>query len=506
MRLSAKLGVALTAALAVAAAVSAPAAPAPSAPVPGGEGTVSPGRTAVYTFDAPDPFVLRDDDQYYAYTTNAGTPWGGVQHLPVLQSSDLATWHPVGDGFPNLPGWVQPGRTWAPSVSPSGDGFVLFYAAMERSSGRQCIGKARSRRPTGPFRDTRRGPVVCQRSLGGSIDPYLFQDRDGARYLLWKNDGNCCGLGVSLWGQRLGADDRLTGRPQRLLSYDRSWERPLIENPALVRSPDRGGPYHLFYAANWYESASYATGLARCSSPLGPCRKITTNAPWHGSTAHALGPGGAAFFTDTAGRNWMGLHGWARPPGLVGYAIGARRSLFIEKVDFSGTGPRVNTSYPYAYHRDAPHPFVDVPAAADAAVAWAFAQGVVSGYRDGPDLTFRPGLLVRRATAVALLRLALDTPVDDLDRPEATITRGEVALLLYTAAGAPPVDDTGYDHPLTDVPSTLRDPVRWIVHDPDGTGPERPVTTGFADLTFRPTLTVDRAGYVGMLYRMLTSA
>src|SRR6185436_9009693 len=108
-----------------------------------------------------------------------------------------------GDAFPDLPSWVEPGRTWAPSVMRDGDAYFLFYAAEERRTGYQCIGKARSTSPTGPFRDTRRGPIICQRGLGGSIDPYVFRDRDGTRYLLWKNDGNCCGHQVSLWSQRL---------------------------------------------------------------------------------------------------------------------------------------------------------------------------------------------------------------------------------------------------------------------------------------------------------------
>jgi Glycosyl hydrolases family 43/S-layer homology domain len=461
----------------------------------------SPGREEVYFPDAPDPDVLRVGHRFFVYTTNRAASWGGLLHVPVMRSDDLVDWTPLGDAFPNLPAWAEPGRTWAPTVMADGNGFVLFYTATERASGRQCIGKARAADPVGPFVDTRRGPVQCQHLRGGSIDPYLYTDRGGTRYLLWKNDGNCCGLRISLWGQRLDDAERFVGRPHRLLSYDQEWERPLIENPAMVRSPRRGGPYRLFYSANWYDSTSYATGYARCQSPLGPCLKLTVHGPWHDTTEHAYGPGGASFFTDEGGRNWMALHGWARPPGSVGYSAGARRSLFVEKVDFSVVRPRVNVHYPYRWHSDPPHPYVDVPAWANRAVTWASRHRVITGYHDGPDFTFRPALAVDRAHAEDLLERAggLVTSPTRGGRRHDPITRGQTARLLYRSAGSPNVDGPRFDHDLTDVPPALRNPVRWAVHDPAGL--QRPVMTGFDDDTFRPRARVERAQYVRMLYR-----
>ena len=469
----------------------------------------APGRPTTYFLDSPDPHVLRVGHRYFAYTTNRTGPWGGLIHVPVLRSTDLRNWSDPVDAMPNLPAWVEPGRTWAPTAFRDGAGFVLFYSATEAATGRQCIGKARSREAIGPFRDTRRGPVVCQRRLGGSIDPYVFRARNGNRYLYWKNDGNCCGRRVSLWGQRLRSDERLAGHPTRLLSYDRAWERPLIENPAMTYGPRRGGDYRLFYAANWYESRSYATGYARCDTALGPCHKVTTQGPWYDTSTYAFGPGGASFFTDPGGRNWMALHGWSRPPDNIGYANGGRRSLYIEKVDFSDRRPRVNTTFPYAYQRNPPYPFVDVPGWADAAVTWAWAHDVVAGYDDGPDRTFRPNLSVTRGDAVRQVRHARPGhPVDTLHQPRLRLTRGQAARLLYQAAGEPNVTLARFDHGLTDVgaPPALRDAVRWMVHDPDGVGGQEAVASGFPDNTFRPETEVNRAAYVRMLHRLMTRA
>lgn len=470
--------------------------------VPASPVAASPGRPTVYTGDAPDPSILRVGSQYYAYTTNTGGAFGGLINMPVLQSSDLATWQLVSDGLPNVGSWATPGYTWAPAVAPLGNGgYVAFYTARERRSGKQCIGRATAGAPTGPFYDQNPGPVLCQRRKGGSIDPYVFTDRGGARYLLWKNDGNCCGLAVGLWGQRLDAGLRPAGGIRRLLVYDRGWERPLIEAPAMVRSPDVGGPYRLFYSANWWESASYATGYATCSGPLGPCTKRTLNHGWYRSTPSAYGPGGAAFFTDTGGRNWMVLHGWPRPPGRVGYPQG-RRSLFVEKVDLWTSTFRVNTAYPYAWHAGAPHPYVDVPTWADAAVSWATSTGAVLPANDAPDRRFRPSDPLTRGAARRAVAVATggSPPAPASDDDQST-TNGLLVGWLYAAAGSPAVDGPEYDHDLTDVPPALERAVRWALHDPDGTGPRTPVTTGYPDHTFRPTVVINRAN--GVLWSYL---
>jgi hypothetical protein len=467
----------------------------------------APGRSTVYSSDAPDPHVIRVGNRYYAYSTNRVGPGGWLLHVPVLVSTDLATWGGLVDAFPKFPRWARPGTTWAPTVTRDGQGYTLFYTARHRASGRQCIGRARASSPTGPFRDRSRHPFICQLTQGGSIDPYVFRNRNGVRYLYWKNDGNCCGLRVSLWGQRIDRRERLIGRAHRLLSYTQAWERPLIENPAMTRSPDRGGEFRLFYAANWWASRNYATGFARCRRPLGPCVKVTRRGPWHATTPHARGPGGAAFFTDPGGRNWMAHHGWPRP-GPVGYGNGGRRALFVEKVDFSIGRPRVNPAYPFTYHRDPPHPFVDVPGWAEPAVTWAWTEGIVTGYRDGPDRRLQSRAAVSRHDAVIQLRRAgPPQPVADLTRPTRPLTRGHAARLLYAAAGSPEVGGPEYDHPLTDVagPAGLRDAVRWLLHDPDGPGEQTAIATGYSDLTFRPTDPVGRASFLQMLFHWLAT-
>ena len=274
--------------------------------------------------DFADPFVLVTDSAYYAFATNRASI-----NVPVLRSPDLLTWSPAGDALPALPAWAASGKglTWAPSVLSLGRRYLLFYTARDRSAGLQCIGRAEGWAPAGPFIDTSAAPFLCQAELGGSIDASVVRDGDVV-YLLWKNDGNCCGKPVTLWSQRLDSDGRtLLGTPAPLLQRDRPWEGPLIEAPTMWE--DQGG-WRLLYSANMWDTDRYAIGYARCESPLGPCRKVG-DGPVMRSDAETAGPGGAEAFSDRAGQRWIAYHGWTA--GAVGYGHGGVRSLRLDRVE-----------------------------------------------------------------------------------------------------------------------------------------------------------------------------
>ncbi len=296
--------------------------------------------------DFADPFVLRDGGVYYAYATGAGG-----RNVQAARSRDLVSWVTLPDALPRLPAWAskEKGLTWAPTVLRRKDGYVLYYTTRDASSGFQCISRATSTRPQGPYADDSKEPFVCQvradTPFCGSIDPSPVVDGDGRAYLLWKSDENSasCGKDPRIWAQPLSDDGlTLTGSPVALLAMDRSWESPIVEGPSMV---SYGGLYFLFYSANRYESAKYAIGYATCVGPLGPCKKVTTAAPLVGSHGAALGPGGQEFFTDARGLTWMAYHAWRAP--RTRYAEGGARVLRLARVTFTATGaPVVNTSVP----------------------------------------------------------------------------------------------------------------------------------------------------------------
>ena len=278
---------------------------------------------ARFPYDFADPFVLGAGDSYYAYSTNAGA--GDIQ---VIRSSDLVSWELVGNALGGLPFWASAGSTWAPSVLARNGGYVAYYTVREAASGRQCISRAVASSPAGPFVDDSWGPLVCQRELGGSIDPSPFVDADGRAWLLWKAEGSG-GPPQTLWSQELTADGLgVTGVGYPLLSADRPFEHGVVEAPSMVRE---GGSYFLVYAAADWNSRRYATAYATCAGPAGPCTKSGDGSVL-GSGPRLAGPGGVELFRSHDGALWAAFHAFSEPN--VGYP--SSRYLHLAPVHLAG--------------------------------------------------------------------------------------------------------------------------------------------------------------------------
>jgi hypothetical protein len=274
---------------------------------------------AHFPYDFPDPFVLPAGGAYYGYSTNSGA--GDIQ---VIRSADLTDWELVGNALPTLPGWAEPGATWAPSVLARGGGYVVYYTVREAASRRQCISRAVATRPTGPFHDDSAGPLVCQRELGGSIDPSPFVDADGRAHLLWKAEGTG-GPPQTIWSQQLTADGlALTGTAHALITADHGFEQGVVEAPSLVHAD---GAYHLVYAAADWNSRRYTAAVATCAGPAGPCTK-PADGRLLSSGPRLAGPGGVELFRGHDGALWAAFHAFSEPN--VGYP--ASRYLYLARV------------------------------------------------------------------------------------------------------------------------------------------------------------------------------
>ncbi len=248
--------------------------------------------------DVGDPSILTVGGSSYLFGT---TDWRS--NVPTATSTDLHVWTAAPDAMPVLPSWAAPSisMTWAPSVLAVDGRFVMYVATEDAASGRQCIAAATATAPGGPYTDPSSRPFLCQQGLGGSIDPSVVRDRTGALHLVWKNDGNCCGMPTALWEQNLSADGlHLTGPAHRLLGADETWQDGNIEAPALLAA-SRG--WWLFYAGGNWRTPSYATGVAWCATVEGPCREMLDR-PWLPSTSAMRTPGGLDPFRDASGHLW----------------------------------------------------------------------------------------------------------------------------------------------------------------------------------------------------------
>ncbi len=303
-------------------------------------GTAS-ARSGPPVLDAnfPDPDVVRVGDVYHAYASN-----GRGQNIQHATSTDLEGWSLDGGSvLPEIGAWArlkpfpaggpEDDSVWAPEVFRADDGFVMWYTANDRASDVQCIGAAASPSPEGPF-TPEPAPLICPSGDGGAIDASSFVE-DGQRYILWKNDGNCCGLDTWLHLQPVSGDGlRTTGPATRLIKQDRDFEGALVEAPTLWK---HDGTYVLLYSANSFADCSYTSSYATAASLSGPYTKAPAPLLSTGSFSGTVcGPGGQDVVVGPDGRDRMLFHGWD----------GARteRSLYLADLGWANGLPVVRGS------------------------------------------------------------------------------------------------------------------------------------------------------------------
>jgi beta-xylosidase len=213
--------------------------------------------------DHPDPSIVRTASGWYA--TSTSDDW--VPAFPVLHSRDLVHWRQVGSVLRRRPHWAR-NDFWAPELVRRDGRVLAYYAALSRN-GRRCVAGASAARMAGPYRD--HGPIICSRT--GEIDPLPVTDEQGARWLVWKRDGNSRGRHTPILAAPLAPGGMsLAGAPQELFRDGAAWERHNVEAPALLR---HGGYLYLLYSAGHCcgRNCTYAMGVARAPTLLGPWEK-----------------------------------------------------------------------------------------------------------------------------------------------------------------------------------------------------------------------------------------
>ncbi len=314
--------------------------------------SAEPPFVPVFSTNFPDPFILPAESEFLAYATNAERGRANVQ---MARSTNLVDWEFVRDGerlhdaMPDLPPWAREGWTWAPEVIAHQGRYLLYFTAKERRSQKQCVGVAVAADPRGPFTSEATEPLVCQRDLGGTIDPAVFRDTDGQFYLYYKNDGNAIGRPTDIFGQRLAPDGlSLVGEPVALLRNDKGWEAHVIESPTMVR---QGESYVMFFSANHFgwephqRLSPYAMGYATCSGPLGPCADAPENPILYSYNTREAGclsgPGHQAVF-EARGRQFIVFHAHGAARGCRRADLG--RYMYIAPLLWTDGKPQLGVS------------------------------------------------------------------------------------------------------------------------------------------------------------------
>ena len=455
-------------AVAVVATLVSPAAGYPGAP------WFEPGKP--YDQNFADPAIIEVDGTFYAYATTTG----GAS-LPVMSSTDLATWIARGDALGTGPSWspaIDVGwSVWAPSVVelPAG-GFLAAFAASTFTSGRRCIALATAPSPLGPFHVFGSSPFVCEPDPNGALDPFLVVDEHDVPWLIWKNEGVPVGhptlasRRTAFWSRQL-TDDGRAWRPGSSVHFlmetteaARPWQGTVVENPSMV-AWDNG--WFLAYSANRWNTTSYSTGWAVCATPGGPCTEPSVH-PLLTTDATRVGPGGPAAFVDD-GVLHVGYHAWNPPhhdyppfPACDtdndGECLDAQRTLHVDTVCVAG-----DRAFVYTPHGG---PFCDVEPGRyyTTAVAWLAGNGITTG--------------------ISPSAYGGHQPVD----------RAQMATFLWRLMGEPPAPAPSA---FADVAAGryYTDAVAWLA--------AAGVTTGVSPTAFDPHGVVTRAQMATFLWRLM---
>lgn len=218
-----------------------------------------------------DPTIFEHEGVYYVYGTDGSDPNRGFR---VYRSHDLTSWQgPIGvhDGFALIKEEVF-GDTgfWAPQVWYEDGLFYMAYTANEN------IAVAVSDSPLGPFRQTVHEPIIRE---GRQIDPFIFIDTDGKKYLyhVRLQEGNR----IFVAELEAGYSAILPGTLKECIQADLPWENtsnvvwPVAEGPTVLR---HGSKYYMFYSANDFRNPQYAVGVAVSDHVYGPWEKVGDSA------------------------------------------------------------------------------------------------------------------------------------------------------------------------------------------------------------------------------------
>ncbi|MFG3678985.1 family 43 glycosylhydrolase [Micromonospora chalcea] len=327
--------------LAAAALVVTTAAVAPAAAAPAGDLSTLADSS---TFPLADPdTLLAKDGSYVTYGTTVGAGTGarcgatGRLYVPVLVHG---SGNSVGmancashDALPSGPGaWAEAGgAVWAPGVAQFGSRFFMFYTASRKGTGQKCIGRAISDSARGPFQN--QGEWACPDAGRWALDANPFV-AGGNLYVTYRDDAIASGAETGISTVRTDGEGRAIWDTRRdmLKSTDITWDTAktsggthVVENPSMWKAAD--GDWYLMYSGNNWDSARYATGIARCgASPLpgSRCTPIRegVSRPFFGFTGSAglnpirglpgnhQGPGGMDVFAAADGSERVVWHWW----------------------------------------------------------------------------------------------------------------------------------------------------------------------------------------------------
>ncbi len=296
-----------------------------------------------------DPFVLRWQDEYYAYGTGGSRDDTTGRVFPMLHSRDFVTWEAIGGALTPLTDGSN--DYWAPEVAARDGKFYLYYSAAggigTGGAGDEThrLRVAVADHPAGPFTDA--GHLLLPDD-GFTIDAHPFQDpKDGQWYLFFARDLFDARVGTALavaplsndmlslsgpatTALRASGDWQIYERDRTM--YGQKWEAwHTVEGAFVV---PHAGRYWLLYSGGAWTGPDYGVGCAVADSVLGPYTEPASGpVVLRGVPGHVAGPGHNSVVRGPGGSGeFIVYHAWDM-------AHTARR-LCVDPLVWTPEGPR----------------------------------------------------------------------------------------------------------------------------------------------------------------------
>jgi beta-xylosidase len=213
-----------------------------------------------------DPEAHVFDNQYWIYPTYSA-PYDQQTFMDAFSSRDLVTWTKharIVDA--SRVKWVTR-ALWAPSIVKKDGWYYLFFGANDIQSDAQLggIGVARSRNPSGPFDDLLGRPLIDKFHNGAQpIDQNVFQDRDGAWYIVYGGWRHC---NIA----RLKDDfSGFVPLPDGTV-FKEITPAGYVEGAYMLQ---KDGRYYFMWSEGGWTGPNYAVAYAVGTTPFGPFERV----------------------------------------------------------------------------------------------------------------------------------------------------------------------------------------------------------------------------------------
>lgn len=248
-----------------------------------------------------DPSIFYHEGTYYLIGTDA---FDHCNPFTIYTSTDFKNW-----SNKDKDGKIQYAldakktftgkRSVAPQMFKYKDKFIFAYSEYR-------LAFAKADNPIGPYSQD---VPACIPAKSKQIDPYVFIDDDGKRYVYFSFADK-----VKNWIYVAEIDETFTKLTnlKPCICAENGWENTAnhkipvtVEGPTVIK---RNGKYILFYSANDFRDKNYAVGYAISDSPMGEWKRADNNPIIRQDIVGHAGAGHGDIFFDAKGDIWYVFH------------------------------------------------------------------------------------------------------------------------------------------------------------------------------------------------------